>query len=78
MQQAEETGKRLKVLNHSYKRMIHSDMTRARETAEIIQKHLPDVPMEIDEILQEGAPIPPEPPIGNWRAEPEVIATRYF
>ena len=48
-------------------------MTRARESAEIIHKHLSDVPMLVDEILQEGAPVPPDPPIGNWKSEAEVI-----
>ena len=44
-------------------------MSRAQETAKIIEKFLPNVPVEDDGLLIEGAPIPPEPPIGNWRSE---------
>jgi hypothetical protein len=40
-------------------------MTRARETADIIHKVLPDIPREETDILREGAPIPPEPPLGT-------------
>lgn len=44
-------------------------MTRAQETSKIIEKSLPNVPTEDDSLLTEGAPIPPEPPIGNWMSE---------
>ena len=75
-EQVDLTGKRLKELGHPYSKMVHSNMTRARESADIIHKHLPHLPLSIDEMLQEGAPIPPEPPIGNWRSESEVCV--YF
>lgn len=67
--QAEFAGQRLKDLKFNYTRLIHSTMTRAIETAEIIQRYLPEVPVEKCELLREGAPIPPEPPIGSWKTE---------
>ena len=47
-------------------------MPRALETADIIHKHLPDLPRESDALLCEGAPIPPEPPVGHWKPEKHV------
>lgn len=47
-------------------------MTRALETSEIIEKSLVNVPVETDSLLVEGAPIPPEPPIGHWKSEKHV------
>lgn len=48
-------------------------MTRAQETAKIIAKHLPsDIEVKDCQLLEEGAPIPPEPPVGHWRPEPKV------
>ncbi|XP_052800306.1 serine/threonine-protein phosphatase PGAM5, mitochondrial-like isoform X2 [Mya arenaria] len=68
-EQANLTGLRLAELNYPYTKLICSTMTRAQETADIIHKHLPDLPRENDDMLREGAPIPPEPPSGNWRPE---------
>lgn len=43
-------------------------MIRAIQSADIIKKSLePDLPVVMDEMLKEGAPIPPEPPVGHWR-----------
>ncbi|XP_020894586.1 serine/threonine-protein phosphatase PGAM5, mitochondrial isoform X2 [Exaiptasia diaphana] len=67
--QADITGQRLKDLNKPFTKIIVSDLVRAKETAEIIFKHLPDVPRESCSLLREGAPIPPEPPSSNWRPE---------
>jgi serine/threonine-protein phosphatase PGAM5 len=47
-------------------------MKRAIETSELILKELqPLNELEIQEsdLLREGAPIPPEPPVGRWRPE---------
>lgn len=52
-------------------------MTRAQETADIIHKHLPDLPRESSDLLREGAPIPPEPPVGHWRPERHVSCLTY-
>ncbi|XP_069136129.1 serine/threonine-protein phosphatase PGAM5, mitochondrial-like isoform X2 [Argopecten irradians] len=69
--QAEYTGQRLKDLGLSYTVLVSSTMTRAKETADIIQKFFPDVPRKETDMLREGAPIPPEPPVGHWRPEKE-------
>lgn len=47
-------------------------MTRARNTASVISKHLPDVPVETCDFLREGAPIKPVPDSPNWRPEAQV------
>ena len=80
-QQAKITGQRLQKLAESYNQgkgfrytsLIHSTMSRAVETSTIVHEFvLPDEPMNSDPMLIEGAPIPPEPPIGGWRPEPSV------
>lgn len=70
--QADTTGKRLKQTGIRFTRMVHSTMTRATETAEIIHKHLDTVPMESCELICEGAPVPPDPPYrsANWNPAP--------
>lgn len=67
--QAHLTGKRLKEFNKSYTTIIHSTMMRARETAEAITEHLPGIPVQQCDMLREGAPFPPEPPVGHWKPE---------
>ncbi|KAI0230861.1 Serine/threonine-protein phosphatase PGAM5, mitochondrial [Lamellibrachia satsuma] len=70
LKQAEVTGQRLKALNLPYTTVIHSSMTRAQETAKQIHQYiLPQDDMKQCDLLREGAPIPPEPPIGHWRPE---------
>ena len=50
--------------------MIHSNMSRAIETAQLITESIPKVPvMPADGILREGAPIEPEPKVGSWKPE---------
>lgn len=73
--QAEYTGKRLKELSLPYTTMIKSTMARAQETANIIAKSLPQVPTKDCNLIREGAPVPPEPPIGHWK--PEVHVSDY-
>ncbi|KAF6018370.1 hypothetical protein EB796_023306 [Bugula neritina] len=69
-EQANMTGKRLKELNYPITKVVYSTMTRAQETGKIISSHLPeDVPVENCSLIEEGAPIPPEPPVGHWRPE---------
>lgn len=69
-EQADFTGRRLKELNINYTKLYHSTMIRAIQTADIIRKHLDaELNVEMDDILKEGAPIPPEPPVGHWRPE---------
>lgn len=59
-------------LNLPYSLIVRSTMARAMETSRIIEKKLIHVPVEDDPLLIEGAPIPPEPPIGHWRSEKHV------
>jgi len=47
-------------------------MTRARETADIIHKSLPSLEMTESDLLREGAPYPPEPPLRRWRPDYKV------
>ena len=70
--QADLTGQRLKQLDLPYTALISSTMTRALETAKLVNKHMPELILQTDDSLREGAPIPPEPPIGGWRPEPKV------
>ncbi|XP_067106197.1 serine/threonine-protein phosphatase PGAM5, mitochondrial-like [Osmerus mordax] len=67
-EQAEFTGQRLAALGLKYDVLIHSTMTRATETANIISKHLPDVDLVSCDLLREGAPIEPVPPI-SWKPD---------
>lgn len=68
-EQAQITGKRLAILDLPYTSLTSSTMTRALETAELINGHLPELNHRKDDVLREGAPIPPDPPIGNWNAD---------
>ena len=66
-QQALATGERLKTLGRPYTHIIHSPVIRAVQTAQLISKSLPDVPMKSTDLLAEGAPIEPEPPVNYWQ-----------
>ena len=68
--QASMTGARLAELSLPYTHILHSNMSRAVETANLISKHLPHVTMlPSDGILREGSPIRPEPRVGSWRPD---------
>ncbi|XP_045611943.1 serine/threonine-protein phosphatase PGAM5, mitochondrial isoform X2 [Procambarus clarkii] len=74
-EQAALTGERLKILDFPYSRIVYSTMTRAAETAKIIAEKLGNVEeVEHCDLLREGAPIPPEPPIGSWKPEMHFYA----
>lgn len=67
-EQARLTGLRLAELSLPYSFMIHSNMTRAIETSNIITSSLPKVPvLPADSILREGSPITPEPKVWSHR-----------
>ncbi|XP_078083322.1 serine/threonine-protein phosphatase PGAM5, mitochondrial isoform X2 [Mustelus asterias] len=68
-EQAELTGQRLASLGLNYDILIHSSMTRAKETAAIISKYLPGLEMMSCDLLREGAPIEPVPPVSHWKPE---------
>ena len=60
--QAREVGVRLIEMNLSVNRIIHSDLTRAVETAGIIATELHGgIPTEMCSMLREGKPYRPEP-----------------
>ncbi|XP_034398367.1 serine/threonine-protein phosphatase PGAM5, mitochondrial isoform X4 [Cyclopterus lumpus] len=68
-EQAEFTGERLAALGLKYDVMIHSSMARATETANIISKHLSGVDLVSCDLLREGAPIEPVPPVTHWKPD---------
>ncbi|KAM5193548.1 serine/threonine-protein phosphatase PGAM5, mitochondrial isoform 2-T2 [Mantella aurantiaca] len=70
-EQAELTGLRLASLGMKYTHIVHSSMTRAKETTEIISKHLPGVQKSSSDLLREGAPIRPDPPVCHWKPDVE-------
>lgn len=70
--QAACTGERLKLLQIPFDKMIRSTMTRAQETGKIISTHIANIPIENCSLIEEGAPIAPQPPIGHWHPEPHV------
>lgn len=70
--QAAYTGERLKALEIPFDKMIRSTMTRAQETGKIISTHIANIPIENCSLIEEGAPIAPQPPIGHWSPEPHV------
>ncbi|KAG5894720.1 hypothetical protein JTB14_006140 [Gonioctena quinquepunctata] len=67
--QAKYTGQRLKELEFPYTDIVKSTMCRAQETGSIISELLLNVPVSNCDFLREGAPVPPEPPIGGWKPE---------
>ncbi|XP_024052855.1 probable palmitoyltransferase ZDHHC8 isoform X2 [Terrapene carolina triunguis] len=73
-EQAELTGRRLASLGLKFDTIIHSSMTRATETTDIISKHLPGVKKVSTDLLREGAPIEPVPPVSHWKPE----AVQYY
>ncbi|XP_067083720.1 serine/threonine-protein phosphatase PGAM5, mitochondrial isoform X1 [Osmerus mordax] len=68
-EQAELTGQRLATLGLKYDILIHSTMARATETAHIISKHLSGVELVSCDLLREGAPIEPVPPVTHWQPD---------
>lgn len=69
-EQAKLTGFRLAELKLPYTYLLHSNMSRAMETSQLISQNLPHVPvLPADGILREGAPITPEPRVGSWKPE---------
>lgn len=71
-EQATEVGKRLVALNYQFTKIISSTKVRALETANFIAALLPpDTPMEYCSLIEEGAPIPPEPKT-TWKPERSV------
>lgn len=72
-EQANFTGRRLNELGIEYDRIIHSTMTRAIETAQIISKHIPTIKVAQDPDLIEGVPYVNEPALPHWTPTIETI-----
>lgn len=73
--QAKITGERLKELELPINEVVISTMSRAQETGKIILEQLPkskDMKVIHEPLIEEGAPIPPEPKTGAFRAEYQV------
>ncbi|KAJ3604671.1 hypothetical protein NHX12_029411 [Muraenolepis orangiensis] len=68
-EQAELTGQRLAALGLKYDTLVHSSMSRATETANIISKHLQGVELVSCDLLREGAPIEPVPSVTHWKPD---------
>ncbi|KAI9589215.1 serine/threonine-protein phosphatase Pgam5, mitochondrial isoform X1 [Glossina fuscipes] len=69
--QAKYAGQRLREMGVKWDKIIVSTMTRAQETAEIILKEIDFEPKKVVNCpyIREGAPIPPQPPVGHWRPQ---------
>jgi len=71
-QQAKISGQRLAELKIPINEVVISTMTRAQETGKIILDQLSkleSIAVKNDSLIEEGAPIPPEPKVGHWRPE---------
>lgn len=74
-EQLDLTGKRLDELGICFDRLVASTMTRAQESANLVHKRLkPGLQIENDCLLEEGAPVRPEPPSENWNPPDEQFA----
>lgn len=74
-EQAKLTGLRLNELKIPITNFVMSTMTRAQETGNIILSQLDDKKFKIENcsLIEEGAPIPPEPKVGHWKPQYWVI-----
>ncbi|XP_068139687.1 serine/threonine-protein phosphatase Pgam5, mitochondrial isoform X2 [Drosophila tropicalis] len=70
-EQAKFTGQRLHDLGIKWDKVIASTMVRAQETADIILNEIDYDKAKVKNCpyLREGAPIPPQPPVGHWKPE---------
>lgn len=64
--QAKWAGQRLKEYDLDYDKIIISTMPRAKETGDIIASFLDGVEIEYCDLLREGFPAPPRPPLFGW------------
>lgn len=77
-EQLKHTGNRLREIGVSYSKIVASTMKRAQESADIILKCIgssSDLTMNSDSLLEEGAPIVPEPPLPNWKPNQKQYQT---
>jgi len=70
-EQARRCGEYLKMRNIKPTQYIHSTMTRATETANLINEVLQvECDVESSDLIREGCPIIPEPPLKNYPPHP--------
>ena len=73
-EQARLCGEYLKThvfAEHAPTQFVHSSMLRATETARIINDVLAvECPVQSCDLIREGAPIAPEPPLSGWPEKP--------
>nr|XP_002132166.1 serine/threonine-protein phosphatase PGAM5, mitochondrial [Ciona intestinalis] len=76
-EQAIRTGIRLKELGLAKltTHFVKSTMTRAQQTGDLIYKQLEndEIPVEDSDLIREGAPVEPEPPIQSWNPDPKTF-----
>ncbi|KRF80811.1 uncharacterized protein Dvir_GJ17041, isoform B [Drosophila virilis] len=74
--QAKYTGQRLRELGIKWDKVIASNMVRAQETADIILNQIDydKAKLKHCSYLREGAPIPPQPPVGHWKPEASCLS----
>ena len=69
LQRTDQAGK--EVTDKTNFKLVKSSMTRATETANIILERLPsDIQHSSCDLIREGPPCPPEPPLPSWSPEP--------
>ncbi|XP_070498687.1 serine/threonine-protein phosphatase Pgam5, mitochondrial isoform X2 [Chironomus tepperi] len=70
-EQAKMSGLRLNELKIPITNFVMSTMTRAQETGNIILNQLDNKKFIIENcsLIEEGAPIPPEPKVGHWKPQ---------
>ena len=73
-QQAELVGKRLR--QHPIDRIHYSTLQRAKETAEIISKQMPGIPMQPSDLLRKSIPSVPEESREHFTGIPEDFIER--
>ncbi|ESN90713.1 hypothetical protein HELRODRAFT_71201, partial [Helobdella robusta] len=69
IEQAKTAGRRLSTLSFKFSKMVVSTMTRAQQTAALINGELKLGKGEIEntDLLREGSPFPPEPSLHHWK-----------
>ncbi|WP_214406432.1 phosphoglycerate mutase family protein [Pseudonocardia lacus] len=61
--QSESLGERLAALGARYDEIRHSTLPRAAQTARVLARHLPGVPLVPDDLLRECIPSRPDPAV---------------
>ncbi|CAD5122178.1 DgyrCDS10624 [Dimorphilus gyrociliatus] len=66
-------GKRLATMNINFTNIYTSPFKRAKHTARIINKYLPDKRVKVTDFLREGRPVFPDPAPAYWRKDDKEI-----